>query len=74
MHERQLLSSLARDVGSAVASFDADAEREQVRKRQAALRRAPGEQTMLPIYTEHAEPTPLEALPPHARRRQLEAL
>ena len=37
--------------------------------RQASLRRAPGEQSLLPIYTEHAEPTPLEGLSPQVRVR-----
>ena len=70
VHERQLMSTLARAVGGAatagVAAFDARVAREEVRARQASLRRASGEKSLLPIYAEHDDPTPLELLTPQA--------
>ena len=72
-YERQLVRRLAQAVGGAPHAYDADKVRAEIEQRQAALRRPPGEQPMLPIYSEHSAPTELVELKPQVRRRQLDA-
>ena len=64
VQERQLVHTLALQVGGSPAPFDAEQTREEVRRRQERCRRAPGEQDdhLLCIYSELTPPTEWERL------------
>ena len=74
VEERRLLYVLGE--GSAEggrAAFDEAAVRADMAERQRSLRRAPGEDVIIPVYTEDTPPTDLSAVPLAERRRQIEA-
>jgi hypothetical protein len=74
VEERRLLHEKeGRAAADGAVDFDADKMREEVAARQQALRRAPDEQTIVPVYTEDTPPTDLLGVPAGERRRQLEA-
>ena len=81
VEERQLLHTLDAMVAAsatggsepAADDFDALAVRAQTSERQRSLRRAEGEELLVPVYTEDTPPTDLSLVPPAERRRQIEA-
>ena len=57
---------------AAEGTFDELGVRDAAAERQASLRRRPGEEVLVPVYTEDTPPTELARVPAHERRRQVE--